>query len=107
MRVLILGTDTPLGQALMKHLVGLGRHDLVPKSRSACRWKSERQAKKVVRRASGDIDDYMVELNCDRSLDYRCTIDALTAVRGYHDRSGRERTLIQKVRLISPGGSNG
>jgi dTDP-4-dehydrorhamnose reductase len=66
MRVLILGTDTPLGQALMKHLVRLGRHDLVPMSRSACRWKSERQAKKVVRRADSDI---VVDIRIDAAAD--------------------------------------
>ncbi len=32
-----------------------GRHELVPMSRSACRWKSERQAKKSVSRAKSDI----------------------------------------------------
>jgi len=33
----------------------LGRHELLPLSRSACRWKSERRAKKAVVRAKADI----------------------------------------------------
>lgn len=55
MRVLILGSDTPLGTALMRRQALLGRHELVPMSCSACRWKSERQAKKSVVRAKSDV----------------------------------------------------
>jgi len=54
-RVLLLGTDTPLGQALVDYQETLGRHEGNFLSRSACRWKSERQAKKVVTRAKCDI----------------------------------------------------
>jgi dTDP-4-dehydrorhamnose reductase len=53
-RVLILGSDTPLGQSLSHLLEHLGRHQLVPMTRAACRWKSERQAKKSVVRAKCD-----------------------------------------------------
>jgi dTDP-4-dehydrorhamnose reductase len=55
MRVLILGSDTPLGKALIELQALLGRHELLPLSSSACRWKSERQAKKSVVRAKCDI----------------------------------------------------
>ena len=55
MRVLILGTDTPLGHALVATQEYLGRHELVTMSISACRWKSERQAKKSVVRAKCDV----------------------------------------------------
>lgn len=55
MKVLLLGTDSPLGQALAEYLNKLARHECVLMSRSACRWKSERQAKKVVARAKCDI----------------------------------------------------
>ena len=55
MRVLILGSDTPLGKALVELQSFLGRHELLPLSSSACRWKSERQAKKSVVRAKCDI----------------------------------------------------
>jgi dTDP-4-dehydrorhamnose reductase len=36
-------------------LEDLGRHELVPLTRAACRWKSERQAKKAVRRAAAQV----------------------------------------------------
>jgi dTDP-4-dehydrorhamnose reductase len=54
-RVLILGSDTPLGKALVGLQEQLARHEIMPMSRSACRWKSERQAKKAVVRAKCDI----------------------------------------------------
>ncbi|MCP4212134.1 MAG: sugar nucleotide-binding protein [Halieaceae bacterium] len=55
MRVLLLGFDTPLGAAIVERQTILGRHELITMSRSACRWKSERQAKKSVVRAKSDI----------------------------------------------------
>ncbi len=55
MRVLLLGFDTPLGAAIVARQTALGRHELITMSRSACRWKSERQAKKSVVRAKSDI----------------------------------------------------
>ncbi len=54
MRVLLLGSDSPLGQALTDYLQRLGRHEVSAMSRAACRWKSERQAKKAVARAKCD-----------------------------------------------------
>ena len=54
-RVLILGSDTPLGVALIRRQALFGRHELVPMSCSACRWKSERQAKKSIVRAKSDV----------------------------------------------------
>ncbi|MEH6587621.1 MAG: sugar nucleotide-binding protein [Halioglobus sp.] len=66
MRVLILGSDSPLGRALTDFLEDLGRHDLVCLTRSASRWKSERQAKKAVRRAEVDaVVDIRVEAVAD------------------------------------------
>lgn len=41
--------------ALVQRQALLGRHEIIPMSRSACRWKSERQAKKSVSRAKSDI----------------------------------------------------
>jgi dTDP-4-dehydrorhamnose reductase len=55
MRVLLLGFDTPLGAAIVERQTALGRHEFITMSRSACRWKSERQAKKSVVRAKSDI----------------------------------------------------
>jgi len=54
-RVLLLGSDTSLGHALLERHAGSGRHEFVQASRAACRWKSERQAKKSVVRAKCDI----------------------------------------------------
>ncbi len=55
MRVLIVGSDSPLGRALTEQFEESGRHELECLTRSAARWKSERQAKKMVRRASADV----------------------------------------------------
>ncbi len=66
MRVLILGSDSPLGNALTELLEQLGRHELVPLTRSASRWKSERQAKKAIRRAAPDaVVDIRIEAVAD------------------------------------------
>ncbi|MDG2046078.1 MAG: sugar nucleotide-binding protein [Halioglobus sp.] len=62
MRVLILGSDTSLGVALIRRQAMLGRHELVSMSCSACRWKSERQAKKsIVRAKSETVVDLRLE----------------------------------------------
>ena len=55
MRVLLLGSDTPLGKAVVEQQELLQRHELIQLSSPACRWKSERQAKKAVVRAKCDI----------------------------------------------------
>ena len=66
MRVLVLGSDSPLGRALTEFLQTLGRHEVVELSRSGSRWKSERQAKKAVRRANPDmVVDIRVEAVAD------------------------------------------
>ena len=66
MRVLILGSDTPLGSALVEYVECLGRHELVVMSRSACRWKSERQAKKAVVRTKCEVlVDFRLEASSD------------------------------------------
>lgn len=55
MRVLLIGCDTSLGLALEQHLRRWGRHELEVISASASRWKSERHAKKAVRRSKPEI----------------------------------------------------
>lgn len=66
MRVLILGSDSPLGRSLTDLVVELGRHELVCMTRAASRWKSERHAKKAVRRARADaVVDIRVEAVAD------------------------------------------
>lgn len=66
MRVLILGADTPLGHALVEWLQRRGRHQVQSLTRAACRWKSERQAKKAVTRARCDtVVDLRVSATAD------------------------------------------
>lgn len=55
MRVLLIGADTPLGLALEEHLGRWGRHELDSVSFTSSRWKSERHAKKAIRRARPDM----------------------------------------------------
>ena len=54
MRVLLIGADTSIGMALQSHLLRWGRHEVETLNLSACRWKSERQAKKAARRGGCD-----------------------------------------------------
>lgn len=54
MRVLIIGADTPVGLALCQFLEQRGR-DHVGLAKADCRWKSERQAKKSLRRSECDF----------------------------------------------------
>jgi dTDP-4-dehydrorhamnose reductase len=46
----LLGADTPLGLALQRLFVQWGRHRAEPVTLAACRFRSERQAKKAARR---------------------------------------------------------
>lgn len=55
MRVLLIGSDTTLGVALEQHLSRWGRHDYECVTFAASRWKSERHAKKVIRRCQPDL----------------------------------------------------
>lgn len=62
MRVLLLGSDCPLGLALVDLFERQSRHELVAVTAGAARWKNERQTKKAVRRASpGLVVDIRIE----------------------------------------------
>ncbi|MEM8491585.1 MAG: sugar nucleotide-binding protein [Pseudomonadota bacterium] len=50
MDVLILGSDNPVGSALLSAFTQWGRHRGIGLSSSSCRWRSERQAKKACRK---------------------------------------------------------
>ncbi|MEM6484991.1 MAG: sugar nucleotide-binding protein [Pseudomonadota bacterium] len=50
MDVLILGSDNPVGSALLSACTQWGRHRGMGLSSSSCRWRSERQAKKACRK---------------------------------------------------------
>ncbi len=66
MRVLVLGSDSPLGHSLCDWLQGLGRHELESLTAATCRWKSERQAKKALRRNKPDV---VVDLRLEAEAD--------------------------------------
>ncbi|MBT4518411.1 MAG: sugar nucleotide-binding protein [Halieaceae bacterium] len=55
MRVLIVGSDNALGQELHSILLHQGRLDVVALASPDCRWKSERQVKKALRRADCEL----------------------------------------------------
>lgn len=67
MKVLILGSDSPLGVALERHLLQWGRHEVQSLSLAACRWKSERRAKIAVRRR--DKTEIIVDARIVAALD--------------------------------------
>ncbi|MEE4192335.1 MAG: sugar nucleotide-binding protein [Halieaceae bacterium] len=54
MKVLLIGSDTPVGQALC-NFFDLRGTEYTPLSKSECRWKSERQAKKALRRSEAGL----------------------------------------------------
>jgi dTDP-4-dehydrorhamnose reductase len=54
-RVLVIGADNPVGTELRAEFQRWGRHECIPMTMSAARWKSERQAKKSVRRDRPDL----------------------------------------------------
>ena len=54
MRVLIIGVDTPIGRGL-RDFFTVRERQFVGLVKADCRWKSERQAKKVLRRSACDM----------------------------------------------------
>lgn len=55
MRILILGADTTLGEAVYDFFLFQGRHAVESLVLESCRWKSERQAKKALRRGNCEL----------------------------------------------------
>jgi dTDP-4-dehydrorhamnose reductase len=68
MKIMLLGCDTPLGLALTRILEQQKRHDCVSLSLSESRFKSERLAKKWIKRVAGDC---LVDLRLEATLDNR------------------------------------
>jgi dTDP-4-dehydrorhamnose reductase len=54
-RILILGADSILGEALHDFFLFQGRHTIESLPLESCRWKSERQAKKALRRGNCEL----------------------------------------------------
>jgi len=71
-RVLVIGADTPVGQSLSDYFAMRGT-DYLGMPKAECRWKSERQAKKSLRRS-----------NCDFAVDTRLQAAADGGIR-IHD----------------------
>jgi dTDP-4-dehydrorhamnose reductase len=97
-RILILGSDTPLGMALVARQSLLGRHDIVSMSRSACRWKSERQAKKSIVRAKSDI---VVDVRIEAAGDGGVQIQELDLQRCHWVSKACQRTTTAYLYLSS------
>jgi len=55
MQILLIGADGMAGLALQAALAHWARHEIDQVSMAAARWKSERQAKKIVRRAQPEL----------------------------------------------------
>lgn len=55
MHVLLIGSDNPVGHALQGAFSQWGRHRATLLTAGASRWRSERQAKKVVRKGDPDV----------------------------------------------------
>ncbi len=55
MHVLLIGSDNPVGNALQGAFSQWGRHHATTLTAAASRWRSERQAKKVVRKGAPDV----------------------------------------------------
>ncbi|MCY4427123.1 MAG: sugar nucleotide-binding protein [Halieaceae bacterium] len=85
MRVLIIGFDTPVGQALGR-LFTQREREFVGLKRSDCRWKRERQAKKSLRRSA-----------CDMVIDLRVQAAADGGVKVHESDIERSRWLAQSA----------
>lgn len=103
MRVLLLGADTPLGRAIESRHRSTRRHELETMTVSACRWKSERQAKKSVARARCDI---VVDLRIEAAGDGGVQIQELDLKRCHWvakacQRSGTAYFYVSSSRVFS------
>jgi dTDP-4-dehydrorhamnose reductase len=103
LRVLLIGSDTSLGLALMDHLRRWGRHELEAVSSSTSRWKSERHAKKVVRRVRADI---VVDARLQGAIDSGEIITELDVERSHWlakacQRSGGSYFLLSTARVFA------
>lgn len=55
MRILLLGSDTPIGYSLRAFIPPLQRHELMLMPLEATRWRRERQVKKQIRSVAPDL----------------------------------------------------
>jgi len=102
-RVLLIGADSSIGLALQDHLRRWGRHQVELLNRSACRWKSERQAKKAARRGDCDI---LIDTRIAAALDSGEQLDELDFKRCHWlakacQRSGIHYLYLSSARVFS------
>ena len=98
MRVLLIGADSSIGLALQNHLRRWGRHQVESLNRSACRWKSERQAKKAARRGDCDI---LIDTRIAAALDSGEQLDELDFKRCHWLAKACQRSDIHYLYLSS------
>jgi dTDP-4-dehydrorhamnose reductase len=97
-QVLVVGADSAAGMELQAALARWGRHRLTLLGVSAARWKSERQAKKAVRRSRPDI---VVDLRVPHMLAAREAIQPLDLERGHWLAKASQRAGIAYLYLSS------
>ena len=102
MKVLLIGSDTPVGQALC-NFFDLRGTEYAALSKSECRWKSERQAKKAVVRAKADI---VVDIRIEAAGDGGIQIQELDIKRCHWGAKASQRTntaymFVSSARVFS------
>ncbi len=103
MRILIVGSDSSLGEALQDFMLLQGRHEISVLPHEACRWRSERQAKKSLRRANCDL---VIDARIAASADGGGSISDLDIDRTYwlaksSHRSGLGYLYLSTARVFS------
>ncbi|WP_170287427.1 SDR family oxidoreductase [Halioglobus maricola] len=103
MRILLLGSDSPLGRALGEFLAETGRHEVTTVTWSASRWKSERQAKKAIRRVKAEL---VVDIRIEAVADSGQEIGELDLKRSHWvakccQRDGAAHFFVSSARVFS------
>ncbi|GHD18060.1 NAD(P)-dependent oxidoreductase [Halioglobus japonicus] len=103
MRVLLLGSDSPLGRALGEFLADKGRHEVTSVTWAASRWKSERQAKKAIRRVDAEL---VVDIRIEAVADSGQEIGDLDLKRSHWvakccQRDGAAHLFVSSARVFS------
>ena len=96
MDVLVIGADNPVGVVLQGAFVQWGRHQSLPLTTAASRWRSERQAKKAARK---DRPDAVVDLRLAWQLAAGEPIQPIDLERSYWLAKACERSDIHYLFL--------
>jgi dTDP-4-dehydrorhamnose reductase len=104
--VLVVGSDTAVGSALLAAFAQWGRHEAMPLTLAAARWRSERQAKKAARKGGPQaIVDLRITALLASGFDLR-EIDLERAhwLAKACERSGIRYLLLSSDRVFSGAG---